>query len=114
MAEYIVSNKHKDNEYGTVGLSTNVFESIAKASLEEISNVALADSSFSRFKKSISCKVVRNSLAVTLNVLAKTGANVNKLCDNIQEKLHDDLIAMTSFKDVVVNVNVVGFYGEQV
>ena len=106
--EYIVS-KNRENKYGLIGLSTNVFELIAENCLEEIGDVKVA--ARSGLKKSITCKVVNSYIVISMNVLInRNGININDISARIQRKVHDSIVQLTEFKDVIVNVNVVGFY----
>ena len=105
--EFIVS-KNENNELGIIGLSTAVFESIAEQCLEESDNAKLANSS--TLKKGVSCKVVKDNIVVNVNILISTGVNINEISNEVQEKVHEAIAFMTSFRNVVVNVNVVGFY----
>ena len=105
--EYIVS-KNRENKYGLIGLSTAVFESIAASTLEEIPEVRAA--ARNGLKKSITCKVVNSYIVINMNVLASRHSNVNDVSNLAQQRVHDAIVQMTEFRDVIVNVNVVGFY----
>ena len=105
--EYIVS-KNRENEYGMIGLSTAVFESIAASTLEEIPDVKVA--ARNGLKKSISCKVVNSFIVINMNVIASRHGNVTEISSTVQQRVHDAIVQMTEFRDVIVNVSVVGFY----
>ncbi|MBE6125869.1 MAG: hypothetical protein E7186_06015 [Erysipelotrichaceae bacterium] len=105
--EYIVS-KNRENKLGIIGLSTAVFELIAESAVEEIGDVKVA--ARSGLKKSITCKVVNSYIVITMNVLVNRNNNINDVSSLIQQRVHDSIVQMTEFKDVIVNVNVVGFY----
>lgn len=105
--EYIVS-KNRENKLGIIGLSTAVFELIAESAVEEIGDVKIA--ARSGLKKSITCKVVNSYIVITMNVLVNRNNNINDVSSLIQQRVHDSIVQMTEFKDVIVNVNVVGFY----
>ena len=105
--EFIVS-KNENNELGIIGLSTAVFESIAEQCLEESDNAKLANSS--TLKKGVSCKVVKQEIVITMNVLAATGVNIADLSRRIQNRVYETIVQMTGFKNIVVNINIVGFY----
>ena len=105
--EYIVS-KNRENKLGIIGLSTAVFELIAESAVEEIGDVKVA--ARSGLKKSITCKVVNSYIVITMNVLVNSNNNINDVSSLIQQRVHDSIVQMTEFKDVIVNVNVVGFY----
>ncbi len=105
--EFIVS-KSENNELGIIGLSTAVFESIAEQCLEESDNARLANSS--TLKKGITCKVVKQDIVISLNVLASTGVNIADLSRRIQNRVYESIVQMTGFKNIVININIVGFY----
>ena len=105
--EYIVS-KNRENEYGMIGLSTAVFESIAESTLEEIPEVKAA--ARNGLKKSITCKVINSYIVINMKVIASRNSNINEVSSLAQQRVHDAIVQMTEFRDVIVNVNVVGFY----
>ena len=107
--EYIVS-KNDEKTLGITGLSKNVFESIAALCIEEIKDVRIAPTGKNYFTKPVSCKVVEDNIVVNVNILISTGVNINEISNEVQEKVHEAIAFMTSFRNVVVNVNVVGFY----
>ena len=105
--EYIVS-KNRENKLGIIGLSTAVFELIAESAVEEIGDVRVA--ARTGLKKSITCKVVNSYIVITMNVVVNRSNNINDVSSLIQQRVHDSIVQMTDFRDVIVNVNVVGFY----
>ena len=105
--EYIVS-KNRENKLGIIGLSTAVFELIAEGAVEEIGDVKVATRT--GLKKSITCKVVNSYIVITMNVLVNRNNNINDVSSLIQQRIHDSIVQMTELKDIIVNVNVVGFY----
>ena len=105
--EYIVS-KNRENKYGIIGLSTAVFELIAQSTIEEIGNIKVAPRT--HLKKSISCKVINSNIVINMNLLVSQGTNINEISKLVQQRVHDAIVQMTEFKDVIVNVNVIGFY----
>lgn len=106
MATYIVS-KNRNKEQGIIGLSTAVFESIVTTCIGDIPNVAVAPSG--TFQKSVNCKVVEDKIVVSLDIVVASGLNVTETCNSIKEKIANDIAYMTDFRNVVINVNVVGF-----
>ena len=105
--EYIVS-KNMNNDLGIIGLSTTVFELIAKSALEDFPQLKVAKSK--NFRKMIVCKVIKNTISIKVNLRAANGTNISEACQNAQEKIHEAIVQMTGFRDVVVDVNIVGFY----
>ncbi|HPX46146.1 MAG TPA: Asp23/Gls24 family envelope stress response protein [Bacteroidales bacterium] len=107
MADYIVA-KNREHNIGIIGLSTAVFESIAAFSLEDISGIKVVPST--RFKKNVTCKVEEGKININLNVTVKTGNNINEICRKVQNHIVNVIDNMTDFNDVVVNLDVRGFY----
>ena len=105
--EYIVS-KNSSNDLGIIGMSKAVFESIAELSIEDFDDVKVAHSS--TFQKGVSCKVIKENLVINISILVATGVKINDISRQVQERIHDGIVQMTSFKNIIVNVNVVGFY----
>ena len=107
MAEYIVS-KNQERDLGIIGLSTRVFSSIAAACIEDEDRIRVAPGK--SLSKSLSCKVVKNNIVINANVLVTTGNNLNALCSTLQQRIYTAVSQMTGFKNIIVNLNVVGFY----
>ena len=108
--EYVVYKNSGDNT-GLIGLSKAVFESIAAVSIRETEGVKLAKST--QLNKNVTCKVVNGIIYVDVRVLADADARINDISAVLQEKVSFNIKYMTDFKDIVVNVNVVGFYRER-
>ncbi len=105
--EYIVS-KNRENKYGIIGLSTAVFVLIAENSIEELPDVVVAPGN--GLKKNVTCKVINSNIVINMNVLVDRSCNINDISSVVQQRVHDSIVQMTEFKDVIVNVNVLGFY----
>ncbi|MGI6608178.1 MAG: Asp23/Gls24 family envelope stress response protein [Erysipelotrichaceae bacterium] len=107
MADYIVA-KNRDQHIGIIGLSTAVFESIAAFSFDDIEGIKVVPDS--RFKKNVVCKVEDGKININLNVTVKTGNNVNEICRKAQNHIVKCIDNMTDFNDIIVNLDVKGFY----
>lgn len=107
MADYIVA-KNREQNIGIIGLSTTVFEAIAEFSLEDIKGVKVIPAT--RFKRNVACKVEDGKININLNINVKTGNNVNEICRKVQKHIVNCIYNMTDFDDVIVNVDVKGFY----
>ncbi len=105
--EYIVANK-KDKSIGVIGLSVAVFEAIAKYSIEDMDDVMVTLST--KFRKNISCKVEKNHLVLNMNILVRIGRNVNEISQEVQQHVLNEIKQMTNIKEIVVNINIRGFY----
>lgn len=105
--EYVV-NKNKTGELGIIGLSTTVFETIARAALDETPKVRVAPRR--SWRKSVSSKVVNHTIYINAKVLAKHDADINLACKQAQHKIQEAITQMTEIKDIVVDINIVGFY----
>lgn len=103
--EYILLNKNEDGN-GLIALSKAVFETITRISLDELDDVYSVDKKES---KAIQCRIRDNKLNVLVNVKIKYGANVNKTCQLLQEKIHENIFNMTNLKCSVVDIKINGF-----
>lgn len=103
--EYICINNN--NENGIVALNSNVFETIASISCEDIKGITLAEDK--RFSKAVSCKVVSNKLTINMNVLMRQGSNLTKQCEALQLTVKKNIETMTGLTSCVVNVEVIGY-----
>ena len=103
--EYICINSNKEN--GIVALNSNVFETIAIISCEDLKGILLADDK--PFNKAITCKVIANKLTINMNVLMKQGVNFVKQCDDLQLNVKRNVETMTGLSSCIVNVEVVGY-----
>lgn len=107
MADYIVA-KNREQHIGIIGLSTTVFESIVAFSLEDIAGIKIVPAT--RFKKNVNCKVEDGKINIDLKITVKTGNNVNEICRKVQKHIVNGIYNMTDFDDVIVNIDVRGFY----
>ncbi|MBQ7889667.1 MAG: Asp23/Gls24 family envelope stress response protein [Erysipelotrichaceae bacterium] len=102
--EYIVI-KEKTEQSGLIALSKSVFESIAKISVEEVEGCFLVDNS----KKAVVCKIINNRLHVNVEAKVKYGVNVNRTCEDIQDRITQNIQLMTNLKCGSVDVKISGF-----
>ncbi len=107
MADYIVA-KNREQQIGIIGLSIAVFESIAAFSLEDVKGIKLVPAT--RFRKNVTCKVEDGKINIDLNINVKTGNNVNEICRKVQNHIIKGIYNMTDFDDIIVNIDVKGFY----
>lgn len=107
--EYITAKTINQNSEGLIALSSSVFESIAVATVEELTTAKIAPSA-TQFKKGVNCKVENANVVFTLDLLVKAGKNINSVCENVQQQIKNNVESMTSIKKVVVDINVKGFY----
>ena len=105
--EYIVAGG-KQFQYGIIGLSTNVFESISRFCLEDVEDIRIPLNTF--MKKHVRCSVVDKKIQIELDIWVKLGTNINEISNVIQTKLHEGLNQMTDFSNFVIDINVKGFY----
>ncbi len=107
MAQEYILIKEKNEEVGLIALQKAVFETISQISVDEDDSVVLLDSSV--LKKSIQCKIVENHLNVSVDVKVKYGANVNQVCELLQERIATNIYQMTNLKCNLIDVKVAGF-----
>lgn len=108
--EYICINSNKEN--GIVALNSNVFETIAIISCEDLKGILLADDK--PFNKAVTCKVIANKLTINMNVLMKQGVNFVKQCDDLQLNVKRNVETMTGLSSCIVNVEVVGYAAQEI
>ena len=102
--EYIVI-KEKNEQSGLIALSKSVFESIAKISVEEVEGCALVDHA----KKAVVSRVQNNRLHISVEAKVKYGVNVNRTCEEIQDRVTQSIQLMTNLKCGSVDVKISGF-----
>jgi len=105
--EYITWN-NSNNDKGIIGLSTVVFESMAILALEDCKEVTIYPNS--TLKKSVSCKIIDGHITLNISLYVKTGNNINDVCTKVQELIVSSIKEMTDTSNIVVNINVKGFY----
>lgn len=103
--EYILVKE--SNEFGQIGISKKVFESIARIEIGEESNRMLPDSS--RFKNAVNCKITKDQLILTVDVRLDYNLNVNEECAKLQNKIFQSIKFMTGYDVDVIDVKVTGF-----
>lgn len=105
-SSYLSANK-TNNDSGTIALSTQVFEQIAQAVLEDDNNIKL---STGYFKKAIICSVLNNAINIDIDILLKHSNNVNELCSKKMKEIIESIKNMTDFQSVKINISVRGFF----
>jgi len=95
------------NDYGTIGLSKVVFETISSITIQEDKDVVLPDTT--PFYKPIVCKVEKNSLKLNIDIKLKNGKNVNEVTLRVQKKISDAILEMTALQISNIDLKVVGF-----
>ena len=101
--EYIVI-KEKTEQSGLIALSKGVYETIAKISMDEIEGCVLVDA-----KKAVVCRIENNRLHVGVEAKVKYGVNVNQICEEVQDRITQNIQLMTNLKCGSVDVKISGF-----
>ena len=101
--EYIVI-KEKTEQSGLIALSKGVYETIAKISMDEVEGCVLVDT-----KKAVVCRIENNRLHVGVEANVKYGVNVNQICEEVQDRITQNIQLMTNLKCGSVDVKVSGF-----
>lgn len=107
MAQEYILIKEKEEEAGLIALAKGVFETISQISIDEEENVCLVENT--TMKKGVQCKIANNKLNVAVEVKVKYGANVNQVCEKLQDRISSNVFQMTNLKCNLVDVKVVGF-----
>ncbi len=106
MAQEYILIKEKE-ETGMIALERGVFETISQISVDEEEAVTFLENTV--LKKNIQCKIVENRLNVAVEVKVKYGANVNQVCEQLQERIASNIYQMTNLKCNVIDIKVNGF-----
>lgn len=104
--EYIKLNE--TNENGILALNSSVFDEIAELSVNKVSDCYL-----SKQGKSVNVKINKDKLILNINVKLKQNINVQNVCEQLQNKIYDNIFQTTEIKVSQININVVGFIGEK-
>ena len=92
------------NEIGKIALNKSVFSSIVNISLDEIEGVVKPEKD-----DHIEIKVIKNRLEITVGVIVKNDSNVKTVCENLQNKIFDNILDMKNIKAKTITVDVLGF-----
>lgn len=103
--EYILVKE--SNEFGHIGISKKVFESIASIEIGELTGNMLPDST--RFKNAVNCKITKDQLILTVDVRLDYNLNVNEECAKLQNKIFQSVKYMTGYSVDVIDIKVTGF-----
>ncbi len=104
--EYIVI-KEKCEEFGHIALTKGVFDTIVCLTVDEDEKVVLCDNK--AFTKPSISKITKNELNISVDIKVKFGANVNEVCEKLQDKIHQTIFQMTELNCRSVNIRVTGF-----
>ncbi|MDD3026624.1 MAG: Asp23/Gls24 family envelope stress response protein [Erysipelotrichaceae bacterium] len=100
----------KENNYGIVNISQNVFATIAQKAVKDLDGVELAGNVPIRVpggSNSIDVEISKNNqVNVKLDVLVNYGLNVSNIVHTLQSKIYNDASQMTGIKNILVNIDV--------
>ena len=96
-----------ENDLGLLTVNKAVAESIASTAILELSDVKLAERT--TLRNPISCKIVDNSLNMTVNIRIKYNCNIADTCLSVQNKINQALKQMIDLSCTEIDVRVVGF-----
>ena len=98
---------HDRSENGMIAINKAVFQAITEISIKDIENAQPLPTN--PFSKPIQIKIVDNKLQIVADVKVVYGANVSTTCEQVQNKIYENITFMTGYKPSEVTVNVVGF-----
>jgi len=84
--DYVILNKDS-SENGIIAINKSVFKSIAEITIDDLDHAERAET----------------------DIHVKYGANINATCEQVQNKIYENILFMTGFKTSEVSVNVTGF-----
>ena len=101
--EYI-SIENKDLVNGKASFSTDVFADIAAVALKKTKGVIPAK------KDAVTIGYKDKQLSITVAVKMLLGADVVKVCETLQNRIHDNFMEMTGVDCQDISLDVLGFY----
>ncbi len=105
------------NNQGLLNISDNVFNQIAKSTLDELLKNDLKGL-FSLKNGKKTCKILttidkKNHIQVNIEVYLMTGCDANSVTNRIQKEVYDDIYDVCEISSVKVNVIVLSFLNEK-
>ena len=95
------------NEIGTYKIQNNAFKDIAAIAANKIKNIYPVGKKDNDF---VACKIDKNNImTITLSLRVKQGIDVVKLCNEIQDSVHDNILLMTGVDCQNINIDILGF-----
>ncbi len=90
---------------GKIGISTNVFEEITRLICLEIDGVDFSmDKNYLFRKQDITCKFKGDGCYISINLRVKYGYNVEKVCNEVREKVTQSLQYMTEVTPTKIDI----------
>lgn len=95
------------NENGKYVIEDSAFKDIAQAACLKVDDVCPSknDKSFCVVKVN-----KNNELSLTLQIRIRQGANVDKVCNKIQDEVSEVLLLMTGIECNNINIDIQGFF----
>ena len=106
MANEYILLKPKAEDVGIIALTKHAFELICEYTVNEEPNVSLV---LNKIKKPVSIKINDNKLSVSLDIKVKYGSNVNRVMENLQSKVSENILKMTEHPCNDIEITVLGF-----
>lgn len=94
---------------GKVILSSDVFKNIAQIASNKVSGIfpAKKEDDF------VSCKLNNDNVKLTIFIKLKQGSDVSKVCSQLQNKIHEDILDMTGIDCNEINLDIQGFTSDK-
>jgi uncharacterized alkaline shock family protein YloU len=104
-------NLYNFTTYGSLGISQKVLEDITRFTLSEMKEIVIPDEKkkLSFRKRSIRCDIVvtTNEVFIYLNLGIKYGHNVTDVCQEVQDRVENALLAMADLRPKKIFIEVV-------
>lgn len=101
---YVIINN--DTSAGILAVEKNVFRDIVKYTIQDSKHLNVPHN---LLQNNIAVDYVDEVLVIDVDLTVKFGNRVIGVLENIQQKIHDSITNNSSLKDVIVNINVIGF-----
>ncbi len=106
MANEYVLIQEKNDGFGQIAVSNNVFNHIVAITVAENKHIFFEDGTG---KKSLSVSNANGHVNIDVKVRVQYGQDVERVVRALQDELRRNIEMMVDFSSVTINVNVVGF-----
>lgn len=104
MSGYQYGDGHEEND--SIKIATGVFESIAVTVSKQVPGVAQVQTGGFFGKKSLKVEIAEDGVSFEIPIVVNYGKQLHTVCREVQEKVKENVIAMTGMNVKAVNVNV--------
>lgn len=90
-------------EAGSLSIGIKAFKDIAAISVSKVEGIEAAKNDF------VSCTYKDNELKFKLNIRVSQNSDVIKVCNRVQNMIHESVLQMTGVDTDSIDINIAGF-----